>query len=126
VSSKKGWIGVDLDGTLAYHDPNQFDPAKIGPPIPRMVKLVKKLLAEGEDVRIFTARVDGGEVAISMGNMAGQLYRDVPKMKRKIERWCKKHIGVALPVTNRKDYGLKRFYDDRAVHVEFNTGKILG
>lgn len=24
------------------------------------------------------------------------------------------------------DFGLKRFYDDRAVHVEFNTGKILG
>lgn len=124
--TKSGWIGVDLDGTLAYFDPKAKDHRKIGKPIAPMVTLVKELLAAGEDVRIFTARVDGGVVAISMGDATGELFRDIPKVKREIEAWCRLHIGVVLPITNRKDFGLKRFYDDRAVRVEFNTGRILG
>lgn len=45
---------MDLDGTLAeYHGWN----GGIGKPIPGMVRRVKAWLAEGLEVRIFTARV---------------------------------------------------------------------
>jgi len=53
-----GWIGVDLDGTLAYYD-EWRGLYHIGEPIPAMVDRVKRWLAEGRDVRIFTARVSG-------------------------------------------------------------------
>ena len=52
----RGWIGVDLDGTLAEYNGWQ-GPANIGAPIPAMVERVKAWLEEGRDVRIFTARV---------------------------------------------------------------------
>ena len=51
-----GWIGVDLDGTLAeYH--GWHDDGRIGKPILPMVARVKKWLAEGKEVRIVTERV---------------------------------------------------------------------
>jgi len=50
-----GWIGVDFDCTLAeYHG---WNGGELGPPIPAMVERVKAWLAEGREVRIFTARV---------------------------------------------------------------------
>ena len=49
-----GWIGVDLDGTLATFDAS--DPDVVGPPIPAMVQRVKRWLQEGREVRIVTAR----------------------------------------------------------------------
>lgn len=51
-----GWIGVDLDGTLAMYDGFK-GPEHIGDPVPKMLERVKKWLAEGREVRIFTARV---------------------------------------------------------------------
>jgi hypothetical protein len=78
--AQNGWIGVDLDGTLAYYDKNDYDPLHIGYPLVPMVRRVKAWIKEGKDVRIFTARVDGGGAAISMGNDAtavGELYADV-------------------------------------------------
>jgi hypothetical protein len=61
ASQKGGWIGVDLDGTLAYYDPEaDFDPEKVGPPVPKMVARVKRWLAEGKTVKILTARVASG------------------------------------------------------------------
>jgi hypothetical protein len=87
-----------------------------------MVARVKAWLAEGKDVRIFTARVDGGEVAVSMGNEAGHAFKDVSKIRGYIEEWCLEHIGQVLPVTNCKDYGMIELWDDRAVQVVMNTG----
>lgn len=119
--SKNGWIGVDLDGTLAeYTEWKSFE--HIGEPIPEMVNRVKKWLAAGRDVRIFTARVDGGEVALSMGNPAGEQFRDVSRVTELIQDWCMEHIGARLPVTCRKDYGMVELWDDRAVQVIPNTG----
>lgn len=105
-----GWIGVDLDGTLARYD-TWKGPETIGPPIPEMVFRVRTLLLQGWDVRIFTARVsdDPNKTA-----------------ERHIQRWCEKHIGITLPVTCIKDFGMLKFYDDRAVQMEPNTGQILG
>jgi hypothetical protein len=122
VSHRRGWVGVDLDGTLAFYD-EWRGPEHIGAPIPAMLARVKAWLADGRDVRIFTARVDGGEAALALGNPAGQHYRDVAKVRAVIEAWCLQHIGVVLPVTNRKDYGMVELWDDRAVQVETNTGR---
>jgi len=51
-----GWIGVDLDGTLAVHM-GVWD-GSIGPPIYPMVDRVRRWIKEGREVRIITARVE--------------------------------------------------------------------
>lgn len=110
--SGRGWIGVDLDGTLAEYDHWRGE-AHIGTPVPRMVARVKRWRRAGREVRIFTARVcaDGGDA------------RDVATVRRYIEAWSLKHLGEVLPVTNVKDYGMIELWDDRAVSVEKNTGR---
>ncbi len=110
-ADKPGWIGVDLDGTLAeYH--GWVAPGDIGKPISAMVERVKLWLAEGADVRIFTARG-------SMGS------KDNAEAYPAIERWCSEHIGVVLPITNIKDCYMIALYDDRAFRIEKNTGELL-
>lgn len=104
-----GWIGVDLDGTLAVYD--QWRGVEhIGTPVPKMVARVRNWLASGIDVRIFTARVFGE------GREDSLPY---------IESWCLEHIGRELPVTCTKDYGMVELWDDRAVQVVPNTGVAL-
>lgn len=109
MSDGGGWIGVDLDGTLAFYD--KWRGVKhIGKPIEPMVRKVKQLLAEGIEVRIFTARVSGDEVG---------------EATRAILDWCEEHIGQRLRVTCEKDFGCITVYDDRCVQVEPNTGRIM-
>lgn len=120
-----GWIAVDLDGTLAHYD-GWVSIDHIGEPVPAMLDRVRLWLAAGRDVRIFTARVDGGEVALADGNPAGAVFKDVARVRGYIEAWCLKHVGRVLPVTNRKDYGMEVLYDDRCVQVEANTGRLIG
>lgn len=120
---RRGWIGVDLDGTLARFEEGQpRDPSFIGEPIPRMVARVKEWLAAGEEVRIVTARADGGLAAIAAGDMAGEMYRDVELCAGFVTAWCLEHLGVALKVTAAKDYAMRQLWDDRAVQVLPNTG----
>lgn len=109
--SKKPWIGVDLDGTLAHYD-EWRGIEHIGAPIPAMVDRVKGWLREGKEVRIFTARV-AEETEINGIHYARQY----------IQNWCREHIGAALPITNKKDFGMVELWDDRAVQVETNTGR---
>jgi hypothetical protein len=107
-----GWIGVDLDGTLAeYHGWVGVD--QIGAPIPAMVDRVKNWLGLGRDVRIFTARISVDPIT------NGQA-------RRAIREWCVKHIGQELPITCIKDLHMLVLFDDRAVAVEENTGAIAG
>jgi hypothetical protein len=120
-----GWIGVDLDGTLATYD-KWRGIEHIGEPIAPMIERVKRWLTDGNEVRIFTARIDGGKVAQSMGEPAGKAHEDTDAVRFHIEQWCLKHIGIALPVTNIKDFGMAELWDDRAVQVEANTGRMLG
>lgn len=122
--SNIGWIGVDLDGTLAFYD-HWRGPDHIGEPIPAMLARVKGWLAEGRDVRIFTARVDGGTVALSMGNSDGEQCRDIERVADFIRAWCRKHVGCELPITCQKDYGMIELWDDRCVQVIPNTGRTL-
>lgn len=109
MTGAHGWVGVDLDGTLAMYDQWRGH-HHIGEPIAAMVTLVKGFLLEGKDVRIFTARA----------------FSPAPGGIAAIEAWCLEHLGRVLPVTCVKDYGMIRLYDDRAVAIEANTGRILG
>lgn len=121
MSEKMGWIAVDLDGTLAeYH--GWISEEHIGSPIQEMAQKVRGWIAEGKDVRIFTARADGGEVAIAMGNPEGAKFRDIGRITTIIQDWTEKHFGVRLPVTNKKDYGMVELWDDRCKQVFRNTG----
>jgi hypothetical protein len=103
-----GWIGVDLDGTLAHYD-EWRGVFHIGEPVPAMVARVKRWLAEGREVRVMTARVSrlGGEALDA---------------RQVIELWCHQHIGRKLPVTHEKDFAMIELWDDRAVQVTPNTG----
>jgi len=113
MSNSLGWIGVDLDGTLAEYT-GWISPTYIGKPIPKMVDRVKLWLTEGKDVRIFTARVFvGGRVTFD------ELYQT----KTAIEKWCSYHLGKPLPITCTKDYGMIELWDDRCVQVVPNTGE---
>ena len=103
-----GWIGVDLDGTLAHYEGWQ-GVAHIGAPIPAMVERVRRWLEEGREVRIFTARVSHPD--------------QVDAATEAIGAWCLDHIGVVLPITNVKDYAMIELWDDRAVQVVTNTGE---
>lgn len=115
----RGWIGVDLDGTLAYYR-GYRGPSFIGPPVPRMLSRVKAWLREGRstpggivrDIRIFTARV------APEGHSAAELN----EARQAIEAWCERHLGVTLPVTCVKDMYCVEIWDDRSVQVVHNTG----
>lgn len=104
-----GWIGCDLDGTLAFYE-RWEGPAVIGEPIPLMLERVKRFLADGYEVRILTARVSEDPDGIA---------------RRAIEQWTEKHLGQALGVTCIKDFAMIELYDDRAVQVIPNTGRCI-
>src|SRR5258707_4388594 len=108
----RGWIGVDLDGTLAKSVAQTGE--KIGAPVHSMVQLVKGWLAHGEDVRIFTARVN-----------PNHHQGDAVRARRAIEAWCKRHIGQILPVTHEKDWDMVLLLDDSARQVEYDTGRVI-
>lgn len=107
MSTGGGWIGVDLDGTLAEYGVWE-GPNVIGKPIPKMVSRVKSWLENGNSVAIFTARVSG-------------TTKDSDVIKA-IEDWCLEHIGQVLPITCQKDYGMIELWDDRCVQIIPNTG----
>jgi hypothetical protein len=109
-----GWIGCDLDATLAKYD-GWVAPDHIGEPIMPMLRRVTAHLARGEEVRIFTARV------YSDGTPKRNM--EVAIARQAITEWCLKHIGLALEITCTKDFGMKFLYDDRAIQIEPNTGR---
>lgn len=109
------WIGFDLDRTLAeYHEWEGI--TKIGKPIPAMVKTLHYWLAQGIPCKIFTARV---------APVKGREHQ-LPDIHKAIREWCLEHIGQELEITATKDMSMLFLYDDRAVQVEPNTGRIIG
>lgn len=113
MNSDFGWVGFDLDGTLAEYTHWRKD-GGVGKPIWPMVNLLKQYLASGYRCKIFTARVCGA--------------RDDAEREEqiaKIASWCQTYVGQQLEVTHEKDYGMILLYDDRCVSVEANTGRRL-
>lgn len=109
----RGWIGVDLDGTLAKYDEWRGE-LHIGEPIPRMVERVRQWLANGITVKIVTARVSVGAGDRSQSTAS--------QIREAIAEWTQKHIGVRLEATCCKDFAMIELWDDRAVQVVPNTG----
>lgn len=105
---EKGWIGVDLDGTLAQYD-EWRGAGHIGEPVPLMLARVKEWIEAGEDVRIVTARVSP--------NNAG-----AEESAEAIGVWLQEHAGRQLPVVCNKDMYMVELWDDRAKQVVPNTG----
>ena len=102
------WIGVDLDGTLA-HDLGTKREGKglgeIGSPIKPMVDRLKKWVAAGKTVKIFTARASS------------------PKQVVMIKKWLVINGLPDLEVTNVKDLRMIELWDDRCVQVMTNSGE---
>lgn len=98
------WIGVDLDGTLA-HDLGNRSLDEIGSPIKPMLNRVKKWLAEGKTVKIFTARASA------------------PRQIAVVKKWLVQHGLPDLEVTNAKDLRMIELWDDRCVQVMTNSGE---
>jgi hypothetical protein len=102
----QGWIGVDLDGTLAnYQASRGMDP--IGQPIEHMIFRMQQWLDAGVDVRIFTARASEETLV------------------QPVQDWLHAHQLPILPITNRRDFDLLQLWDDRAIQIETNTAKLL-
>jgi len=108
----KGWIAVDLDGTLAQYRGSSYNRLVIGPPIEPMLARVLQWLEDDVEVRIFTARV----------NPLDNSPEDIAKITDLIEAWCLLHIGVVLPITCMKDFRCVAIWDDRAVRVIHGIG----
>ena len=106
-----GWFGVDLDGTLAKHEPGT-GVDHVGEPIPLMLERVREWLADGRVVKIVTARV----ARRSWDRTESEHQRAL------IKAWCREHLGQELEVTCEKDYGMLELWDDRAVGVLLNEG----
>jgi hypothetical protein len=102
--SLSGWIGVDLDGTLAHYD-GWKGPEHIGEPVHEMLERVRAWIGEGKEVRIFTARAWD------------------PVQVPYVHDWLVKHGLPRLAVTNVKDFLMVELWDDRCVQVIPNTGK---
>lgn len=100
----RGWIGVDLDGTLAVYD-KWRGKNHIGEPVPAMVNRIKDWQSKGIEVRIFTARME---------DPSSEVY---------IKEWLYKNGLENIKVTNVKDMSMIELWDDKAVRVEKNTGR---
>lgn len=103
--SEMGWIGVDLDGTLAeYHEWEGMD--HIGKPVAAMVDRVKAWIEAGRKVKVFTARVSGPGFDEAI-----------------VHAWLEENGLPKLEVTNVKDFAMIECWDDRCIQVEPNTGR---
>jgi hypothetical protein len=100
----KGWIGVDLDGTLAHYD-GWKGPDHIGEPVLKILERVKLWMAVDKyEIRIFTAR-------------AG-----VPEQIPTVVAWLEKHGIGGLKIINVKDFSMIELWDDRCVQIISNLG----
>lgn len=112
------WIGVDFDGTLAQYergDYKKLGALVFGLPVWPMVERIKNWIGDGIQVRIVTARHTGGKDP-----------EHDKALTKAIADWTYTYIGHSLPVTNAKDGYMHELWDDRAVAVETNTGRVLG
>lgn len=129
------WIGVDFNRTLAvYH--SFEDDMRQAEPIPSVVNMVKRLLADGKVVKILTAQVWvpqeffrylNGELKASHPGpewmaQASLYFERAGRAESIIKDWCWEHIGQELEVTCERDPGCIEIWDDKARPVIPNQG----
>lgn len=102
-------IALDLDGTLAEYE-GWKGVSHIGKPIEKMVTRLIDWLALGYDVEIFTARVS--------------VPSEAPDAEYYILKWLRDNGLPQLEITCVKKKKFDEFWDDRAVRIIKNTGKI--
>lgn len=102
TDSEPGWVGFDLDGTLAATTDKE-----IGPLVPAMAAILREHFRAGVDCRIFTARAQWHSEQL------------------KVQAWLQQHGLPVLRITNVKDDKCFQIWDDRAVSVGKNTGEVL-
>lgn len=132
----EGWIGFDLDGTLAVYDKREgID--HIGEPVKPMVELIKKLHDEGKKVKILTARVAPRENPEKKNNpgVVVTLPEDVAETpwrekylwtaREFVQEWCYKNLGFVPEITHEKDHLMLELYDDRVKQVIPNKGILV-
>jgi len=106
MQDQEPWVGCDLDGCLAFDTPGPYSPERIGPPIPAMLERLQQLIRDGQRVKIFTARAT------------------VPQNIPYVKEWLQRQGLPDLEVTNVKDFACLYFFDDRAIEVIANTGRL--
>lgn len=111
---KEGWIAVDFDGTLAEYKSGTHERYTFGNVIVVMRDRILKWINEGFTVKIFTARLSGLHPFVEDG------------VRIELQNWCERNGLPRLEVTNVKDHQMLILFDDRAIQVEANTGKIIG
>lgn len=109
-------IAVDLDATLAEYS-GWKGAEDIGAPIAAMVEKVKAALAQGDEVYIFTARVN------PLGDWQRALNATLATLL--IAQWSQRHLGRLLPIVFQKSPDMSEIWDDRAKQVVPNTGEFL-
>lgn len=100
------WIGIDLDGTLAFYD-GWRGIEHIGEPIAPMIEFVKNLISQNKKIKIFTARAT---------NLKAVPY---------IHKWLIENDLPEFEITNVKDFGMTMLYDDRCTRIVINSGIII-
>jgi len=103
--------GVDLDKTLAQDD-GLIAPDVIGEPVPLMVERVRRWLAKGDRVDMFTARVHPSHGP-----------EEVEIASRAIKEWFVGLFGVEPIVTCQKDPAWEDIWDDKTIQIIPNTGE---
>lgn len=117
------YYGVDWDGTcVEYHGWTKWN--EFGKPIPKMVERVRGWLADGDEVRIITARVSHDDNVKGTCKKSGETFTNV-QMKHAIASECERIFGQRLRVQAYKCYRMAELWDDRAVGLVANTGETL-
>jgi hypothetical protein len=114
-------VAVDLDSTLAYYnsgDMKKHGHSYVGKPIAPMVAKVRHAIAQGDEVFIFTARINPKDDT-------WQEQLDATKQVILIAQWCQQYLGLVLPITDRKSRHFTEFWDDRAQGVIPNVGHFV-
>lgn len=101
------WVGFDLDGTIAEYR-GWKGVEHIGKPIPSMIHKMETYLVQGVKVKVFTARIHNQPDAIPP-----------------IRKWLDNLGFKDVEITNIKDQGMIKLYDDRAVQVISNEGVVI-
>lgn len=109
LNKRDGWIGFDLDGTLAeYHG---WKDGEIGKPVLNIVNRWNLHRKQGFECRIFTARVSG---------------EDAEEQRKLIQEWALLNLKEVPVITHEKDFKMICLYDDRAIAVKPNSGQLAG